>query len=86
MIILLKILPTNSVLHRMSTVKMKIILVMLASQLSLTVTSAVVDDGTQHQRVRYNNVFFSDPVHMKGRPSTSFVMVSFITTKRLILQ
>jgi len=64
----------------MWTVKMKMILVMLASQLSLSVVSAVVDDGTQgqHQRVRYNNVFFSDPAHMKGRPSTSFVMVKSV--------
>ena len=52
-----------------------LLLLMLASHQS----QAAVDDGTKQQQYfsRYNNVFFSDPPHMKGRPSTSFVRVSF---------
>ena len=49
-----------------------VLLVMLASP-----GEAAVEDGAaRHQSQHYNNVFFSDPPHMKGRPSTSFVMVS----------
>jgi len=50
-----------------------LLLLMLASHQS----QAAVDDGTKQQQYfsRYNNVFFSDPPHMKGRPSTSFVRV-----------
>ena len=33
---------------------------------------------TDSLHIRYNNVFFRDPPHMKGRPSTSFVRVSYI--------
>jgi len=51
-----------------------VLLVMLASP-----GQAAVEDGAaRHQSQHYNNVFFSDPPHMKGRPSTSFVMVKSV--------
>jgi len=51
-----------------------VLLVMLASPGQ----SAVEDGAARHQSQHYNNVFFSDPPHMKGRPSTSFVMVKSV--------
>lgn len=58
---------------------MLMLLLMLASpHISSANAVAAVDDGDQQLRVKYNNVFFSDAslqAHMKGRPSTSFVMV-----------
>ena len=42
------------------------------------VAFAAVGDGAQHHKRQslYQNVFFSELPRMKGRPSTSFVMVS----------
>ena len=37
---------------------------------------------TDSLHIRYNNVFFREPPHMKGRPSTSFVRVSSICSFR----
>ena len=57
---------------------MLMLLLMLASPHTSSANAvASVDDGDQQLRVKYNNVFFSEAPHMKGRPSTSFVMVSF---------
>jgi len=40
--------------------------------------TAVVQDTQHNLHVPYNNVFFREPPHMKGRPSTSFVMVKSV--------
>jgi len=57
-------------------VMMLMLLLMLASPHTSSANAvASVDDGDQQLRVKYNNVFFSEAPHMKGRPSTSFVMV-----------
>ena len=53
----------------------ELVLVLMLASLQTAEVLAAVDDGTGHSQL-YNNVFFRDPSHMKGRPSTSFVMVS----------
>jgi len=52
-------------------------LVLLLLALQPAVAFAAVGDGTQHHQRQslYRNVFFSELPRMKGRPSTSFVMV-----------
>ena len=54
-------------------------LVLLLLALQPAVAFAAIGDGTQqHKRQSlYQNVFFSELPRMKGRPSTSFVMVRF---------
>ena len=52
-------------------------LVLLLLAFHPAVAYAAVGDGTQHHQRQslYQNVFFSELPRMKGRPSTSFVMV-----------
>ena len=64
-------------------------LVLLLLALHPAVAVAAVGDGTQHHQRQslYPNVFFSELPTMKGRPSTSFVMVRIITIiSRLVLK
>ena len=64
-------------------------LVLLLLALQPAVAFAAVGDGTQHHQRQslYQNVFFSELPRMKGRPSTSFVMVRTLQIiPRLVLK
>ena len=64
-------------MFQMSPQLTTLVLLLLASHPAAAV--AAVGDGTRpHQRQSlYHNVFFSELPQIMGRPSTSFVMVSY---------
>ena len=61
----------------MSLLLANLVLLLLAFHPAVAFAFAAVGDGTQHHQRQslYQNVFFSELPRMKGRPSTSFVMV-----------
>ena len=74
-------------IFQMSLLLTNLVLLLLA--LHPAVAVAAVGDGAQHHQRQslYPNVFFSELPTMKGRPSTSFVMVRIITIiSRLVLK